>query len=113
MLSTFRYGSIRKKRPSRCCKDFAGHRVHSVPSTRTDDQDDEDGSLARTANPIGQLEDPNYLRKANALYYEFDEVASASKTRLRFSWAATEARWDEEEAERQAQSRRDYEASLT
>jgi hypothetical protein len=35
-------------------------------------------ALARTANPIGKLEDPNYLRKANALYYEFDEVASAS-----------------------------------
>ena len=39
-----------------------------------DDPDDEEGSLARAANLIGQLGDPHYLRKANALYYEFDEV---------------------------------------
>jgi hypothetical protein len=44
------------------------------PISEPDDQDDEDGSLARAANLIGQLGDPNYLRKANALYYEFDEV---------------------------------------
>jgi hypothetical protein len=35
---------------------------------------DEEGSLARAANLIGQLGDPHYLQKANALYYEFDEV---------------------------------------
>jgi hypothetical protein len=40
----------------------------------SDDQDDEEGSLARAASLIGQLGDPHYLRKANALYYEFDEV---------------------------------------
>src|ERR1700730_6304539 len=39
-----------------------------------DAQDDEEGSLARAASLIGQLGDPHYLRKANALYYEFDEV---------------------------------------
>jgi hypothetical protein len=39
-----------------------------------DDQDDEEGSLARAANLIGQLGDPHYLRKANALYCEFEEV---------------------------------------
>ena len=38
------------------------------PITEADDQDDEEGSLARAANLIGQLRDPNYLRKANALY---------------------------------------------
>jgi hypothetical protein len=35
---------------------------------------DEDGSLLRAADLIGQLGDPNYLRKANALYYEFEEI---------------------------------------
>jgi hypothetical protein len=40
----------------------------------SDDQDDEEGSLARAASLIGQLGDPHYLRKANALYYEFEEV---------------------------------------
>ena len=30
--------------------------------------------LVRAAALIGQLGDPHYLRKANALYYEFEEV---------------------------------------
>jgi hypothetical protein len=37
-------------------------------------QDGEEGSLVRAADLIGQLGDPHYLRKANALYYEFEEV---------------------------------------
>jgi hypothetical protein len=35
---------------------------------------DEEGSLLRAADLIGQLGDPHYLRKANALYYEFEEI---------------------------------------
>jgi hypothetical protein len=35
---------------------------------------DEEGSLVRAADLIGQLGDPHYLRKANALYREFEEV---------------------------------------
>ncbi|MGA7023515.1 MAG: metal-dependent phosphohydrolase, partial [Pseudolabrys sp.] len=38
------------------------------------DSDSEEGTLVRAANLIGQLGDPQYLRKANALYYEFEEV---------------------------------------
>jgi hypothetical protein len=34
----------------------------------------EEGSLLRAADLIGQLGDPHYLRKANALYYEFEEI---------------------------------------
>ena len=37
-------------------------------------EDDEDGMLLRAADLIGQLGDPHYLRKANALYHEFNEV---------------------------------------
>ncbi len=37
-------------------------------------EDSEEGSLVRAADLIGQLGDPHYLRKANALYYEFEEV---------------------------------------
>ena len=40
----------------------------------THDGEDEEGSLLRAADLIGQLGDPHYLRKANALYYEFDEA---------------------------------------
>jgi hypothetical protein len=39
-----------------------------------DKDDDEDGVLMRAADMIGQLGDPQYLRKANALYLEFEEV---------------------------------------
>jgi hypothetical protein len=34
----------------------------------------EDGPLLRAADFIGQLGDPHYLRKSNALFYEFEEV---------------------------------------
>jgi hypothetical protein len=45
------------------------------PYEREDEQGiDELGSLLRAADLIGQLGDPHYLRKANALYYEFEEA---------------------------------------
>ena len=34
----------------------------------------EDAELLRAADLIGQLGDPHYLRKANALYQEFEEI---------------------------------------
>jgi len=40
----------------------------------SDDPETEEGMLVRAADLIGQLGDPHYLRKANALYYEFEEV---------------------------------------
>ncbi|HET7382944.1 MAG TPA: HD domain-containing protein [Pseudolabrys sp.] len=43
-------------------------------STAEPDDDNEEGSLVRAADLIGQLGDPQYLRKANALYYEFEEA---------------------------------------
>jgi hypothetical protein len=35
---------------------------------------DEEAALLRAADLIGQLGDPHYIRKANALYYEFEEA---------------------------------------
>jgi hypothetical protein len=45
-------------------------------SSSTDETEDldEEGTLLRAADLIGQLGDPHYLRKANALYYEFEEI---------------------------------------
>ncbi len=48
-------------------------------ASTTDEKDDEqgideEGALLRAADLIGQLGDPHYLRKANALYYEFEEI---------------------------------------
>jgi hypothetical protein len=34
----------------------------------------EEAAIVRAADLIGQLGDPNYIRKANALYHEFEEV---------------------------------------
>jgi hypothetical protein len=44
------------------------------PFLAPDENDNEEGLLMRAADLIGQLGDPHYLRKANALYYEFEEV---------------------------------------
>jgi uncharacterized protein (DUF2132 family) len=62
-------------------KDLDATRVaNAIESTRfplthgADDSDREEGMLVCAANLIGQLGDPLYLRKANALYYEFEEV---------------------------------------
>jgi hypothetical protein len=35
---------------------------------------DEEGSLLRAADLIGQLGDPHYLKKTNALFFEFEEI---------------------------------------
>ena len=44
------------------------------------DNGNEEGMLARAADLIGQLGDPHYLCKANALYYEFEEVGMKAFT---------------------------------
>ena len=47
----------------------------SPTDDKEDEQEiDEEGSLLRAADLIGELGDPHYLRKANALYYEFEEI---------------------------------------
>src|SRR5215831_14351160 len=44
------------------------------PTHVAHERDSEEGMLVCAANLVGQLGDPLYLRKANALYYEFEEV---------------------------------------
>jgi hypothetical protein len=44
----------------------------NVPSE--DEECHEEAALLRAADLIGQLGDPHYIRKANALYYEFEEA---------------------------------------
>jgi len=44
------------------------------PPAEPDAPNNEEGLLVRAADLIGQLGDPHYLRKANALRYEFEEV---------------------------------------
>ena len=40
---------------------------------------EEEGMLLRAADLIGQLGDPNYLKKTNALFYEFEEIGLNKK----------------------------------
>jgi hypothetical protein len=49
------------------------------PVTTNLNDENEDGLLVRAADLIGQLGDPHYLRKANALYYEFEEAGMNKK----------------------------------
>jgi hypothetical protein len=44
------------------------------PVSAHEEENDEEGSLLRAADLIGQLGDPRYLYKANALYQEFEEI---------------------------------------
>ena len=46
---------------------------YKTPSS-DDDLNEEEGLLLRAADLIGQLGDPNYMRKSNALFYEFEET---------------------------------------
>jgi hypothetical protein len=59
----------------------AGRIARAIEYTRfpyvessNDELVEEEGLLLRAADLIGQLGDPNYLKKSNALFYEFEEV---------------------------------------
>jgi hypothetical protein len=49
-------------------------RLPYAPPSSNDDLNEEEGLLLRAADLIGQLGDPNYLKKSNALFYEFEEI---------------------------------------
>jgi hypothetical protein len=51
----------------------------STDNAAVDDLNEEEGLLLRAADLIGQLGDPNYTRKANALFHEFDEIGLNEK----------------------------------
>ena len=50
-----------------------------VTSVNSQNDLDEEGLLVRAADLIGQLGDPHYLRKANALFCEFEEIGMNKK----------------------------------
>ena len=45
-----------------------------IPPILPEEGGDEEASIVRAADLIGQLGDPNYIRKANALFCEFEEA---------------------------------------
>ena len=50
-----------------------------VPQDGDHDETDSERGLVRAADLIGQLADPHYQRKINALYWEFEETGAAEK----------------------------------
>src|SRR2546423_2231809 len=60
-------------RASRAQLGSRGFHTHHSPDDKKEGIDEE-ASLLRAADLIGQLGDPHYLRKVNALYYEFEEI---------------------------------------
>jgi hypothetical protein len=59
--------------PARIAKAVEGTRFPaSIPAVG--EHCDEESALVRAADLIGQLGDPHYIRKANALYLEFEEI---------------------------------------
>jgi hypothetical protein len=67
-----RIGASKLVDASRIARAIEFTRFPSPPEP--DDAGNEEGLLVRAADFIGQLGDPHYLRKANALYHEFEEV---------------------------------------
>jgi hypothetical protein len=71
-----RFKSIDVLDPARIARAVEGTRFPS-PMPAQVEPIDEEASLLRAADLIGQLGDPHYIRKANALYYEFEESGLA------------------------------------
>ena len=64
---------------SRIARAIEYTRFPYTASSNDDDLTEEEGLLLRAADLIGQLGDPNYLKKANALFYEFEEIGLNKK----------------------------------
>jgi hypothetical protein len=58
----------------RIARAIEGTRFPSSDASDGEGTEGEEASIIRAADFIGQLGDPNYIRKANALYYEFEET---------------------------------------
>ena len=58
----------------RIARAIEGTRFPSDIASDDEGPEGREASIVRAADFIGQLGDPNYIRKANALYYEFEET---------------------------------------
>jgi len=69
-----RIGAIKILDAERIARAIEFTRFPTSTTAAAGEEMEEEGSLLRAANLIGQLGDPHYLRKANALYLEFEET---------------------------------------
>jgi hypothetical protein len=68
-----RLANVKELDSNRIARAIEYTRFPYTPSSN-DDLIEEEGLLLRAADLIGQLGDPNYMRKSNALFYEFEEI---------------------------------------
>jgi hypothetical protein len=68
-----RFKGMKHLDPERMAQAVEGSRFPSSMPAESGHADEET-ALLRAADLIGQLGDPHYIRKANALYYEFEEA---------------------------------------
>lgn len=68
-----RLATVKELDSNRIARAIEYTRFPYTPSSN-DDLIEEEGLLLRAADLIGQLGDPNYMRKSNALFYEFEEI---------------------------------------
>ena len=61
------------------CRPYTRFPYADTSKDEIDDLNEEEGLLLRAADLIGQLGDPNYMRKSNALFYEFEEIGLNKK----------------------------------
>jgi hypothetical protein len=68
-----RFGGSSTMNAGRVARAVEFTRFPAFPSAQ-DEPEDREGRLVQAADLIGQLGDPLYLKKANALFYEFEEI---------------------------------------
>ena len=69
-----RLDSVEELDATRIARAIEYTRFPYTTSSNDDELTEEEGLLLRAADLIGQLGDPNYMRKSNALFYEFEEI---------------------------------------
>jgi hypothetical protein len=78
LFASERFDGVEEVDASRIARAIEFTRFPYADSTN-DELIEEEGMLLRAADLIGQLGDPNYLRKSNALFYEFEEIGLNKK----------------------------------
>lgn len=81
----FGNSALRKIDVERIC-DYIEMTRFPVPADEKPGNPDNLGTLVRAADMVGQLGDPNYLRKIPALYYEFEELGWNDKMGYKSPW---------------------------
>jgi hypothetical protein len=79
LFASERFDGVEEIDSGRIARAIEFTRFPYTTDSTSDELTEEEGMLLRAADLIGQLGDPNYLRKTNALFYEFEEIGLNKK----------------------------------